>query len=341
MALIDVVKFDSPNDEILVYKFPSENLRMGAQVIVNQSQEAVFVKGGKALDVLPPGTHTLHTGNIPILRRLINLPFGGDTPFTAEVWFANKTIKRDMRWGTPGPIQIIDAVYNYPVSVRAFGKWGFRIDNTQSFINQIVGSLSLADSNKIYDYFIGEIRQKLSDTLANFFEINRISVFQISARLNELSLFTTQSINDEFNRFGIEVVNFNIERISIPDEEQKKFREILGKRMEIEQISQANVGPAYVSMRSFDTLQTAAQNAGTSGNLFAGGLGLGMGVGAGVPLGAQMGQQMNVNSTPFTQAPTTELDPMDRLKKLKTMFDAGLISEADFNDKKKEILSGV
>ena len=342
MALIDVVKFDSPSDEILVYKFPSENLRMGTQVIVNQSQEAVFVKGGKALDVLPPGTHTLHTGNIPILHRLINLPFGGNTPFTAEVWFTNKTVKRDMKWGTPGPIQVIDAVYNYPVSVRAFGKWGFRIDNTQSFVNQIVGSMSLADSDKIYDYFIGEIRQKLSDTLGKFFEVNRVSVFQVSARLNELSQFTLQSIKDEFDRFGIEVVNFNIERISIPDEEQKKFQEILGKRMEIEQISQANVGQAYVTMRSFDTLQTAAQNAGAAGNLLAGGLGLGIGLGAGVPLGTQVGQQMNVGAAPPPNSTSPVVsDPMERLKKLKGMFDAGLINEADFEAKKKEILSGL
>ena len=86
MALVDRIKFDSPSDSLLVWRFPSEKLHLGAQLIVNQSQEA---------DVFGPGTHTLSTGNIPLLTKLMKLPFGGQTPFTAEVWYVNKTVKRD------------------------------------------------------------------------------------------------------------------------------------------------------------------------------------------------------------------------------------------------------
>ena len=90
--------------------FPNEELKLGTQLIVNEGQQAIFVKGGQALDVFMPGTHTLSTGNIPLLNKLINLPFGGDTPFTAEVWYLNTTVKRDLPWGTPSPIPFSDPI---------------------------------------------------------------------------------------------------------------------------------------------------------------------------------------------------------------------------------------
>jgi membrane protease subunit (stomatin/prohibitin family) len=100
MALIDRIKFDAPDDNILVWKFPSDELTLGTQLIVNQSQEALFLKGGQVCDLFGPGTYTLSTANLPLLRALVDLPFGGQTPFAAEVWFVNKTVKRDLRWGT-------------------------------------------------------------------------------------------------------------------------------------------------------------------------------------------------------------------------------------------------
>ncbi len=165
MALIDRVKYDAENDNLFVWKYPSEKLKLGSQVVVNQSQQAIFVKSGEALDVLGPGTHTLSTGNIPLLDKLINLPFGGDTPFTAEIWYVNQTVKRDMKWGTPQPIQLLDPAVGFPISLRAFGKWGVRIDDPRSFVAQLVGSQVDADSEKVHSYFIGEINQKLSNLL--------------------------------------------------------------------------------------------------------------------------------------------------------------------------------
>jgi membrane protease subunit (stomatin/prohibitin family) len=336
MELVNQIKFDSPSDEILVWKYPSEEIKLGSQLIVNQSQEAIFVKGGKALDIFEAGTHTLTTGNIPLLNKIINLPFGGQTPFAAEIWFINKTVKRDLKWGTQGSLQFIDPIYKYPISVRSFGSWGFRISNSQSFINQIVGTLKTADSERIEKFFIGEIIQKLSDALSNYFTQQNVSIFQIGSRLNELSIFTQNAISPEFDRFGIEIINFNVERISIPEEEQKKFQEILGKRMEIEQISNVNVGQAYTTMRSFDTLEKAAGNeGGSAGQLLGAGLGLGVGLGAGVPVGQQIGGAMNVQ--PNTQ--NISDDPMIKLQKLKQMLDAALITQDEYNSKKSEILS--
>lgn len=243
MAVVDRIKFDAPSEDVLVWRYPGEQLRLGSQLVVNQSQEAVFVKRGEALDVFGPGTHTLSTGNLPLLHRLVNLPFGGDTPFTAEVWFVNKSVKRGLKWGTKTPIPIIDSVYNYPVNVRAYGRWGLRITDSRSFVTQIVGTLKMTDISRIEEHFIGEIDQKFSDAMAEFFESQKTSVFQANAQLNELSTFTGSAISREVGRYGIEIVNFNIERISIPKEEMEKFQELLGKPMENDQIGQSPPRP--------------------------------------------------------------------------------------------------
>jgi len=324
--MVEQVKFNSSNPDVLVWKFPSEDLKLGAQVIVNPSQEAVFVKSGKALDVLTSGTHTLSTGNLPLLGKLIKWTFGNKTPFTSEIWFVNKTIRRGLKWGTKGPVQIIDPVYNFPISVRAFGEWGLRINDSQSFVNQIVGSQIGADSNLIEEYFSGEIVQKTANLLANIITKDKISIFQINTKLNELSEDVQKQIESEFDRFGIEVVNFNIERVSIPEEENKKFQEILGKKMEISQLNDVNVSQQYTKIKTLEILDKAAENPSNGmGTL----IGAGIGVGAGLPLGKNFAENM-ISS-----------DPMQKLQKLKQMLDSGLITQDEFNAKKREILSNI
>lgn len=340
MALIDCVKFDCPVDDVLVWKYPSENLTLGTQLIVNQSQEVIFVKSGKALDIFGPGTHTLSTGNLPFLQKLINLPFGGKTPFTAEVWFVNKTIKRGMKWGTKGPIQVQDPIYMYPVNLRSFGEWGLRITNSQSFVNQVVGTQLGADSAKIEEYFTGEILQRLTDQLAKFVVEQNVSVFQLAAKINDLSSFVQKAISPEFERFGIEIVNFNVNRISIAEEDMKQFQEIQAQRMKLNLINQS--GQAYATMRSFDTLEAAAQNPnGNMGQMLGAGLGMGMGFSSGMTVGQQVGNAMNPNPPQNPVPQSSADDPMAKLQKLKQLLEMGLISSSDFETKKQEILSSL
>ena len=337
--MIDRIKYDASTDEWLVWKYPREDIRIGAQLIVNQSQEALFFKGGQALDVFGPGTHTLSTGNLPLLNKLINLPFGGETPFTAEIWFVNKHAKRDLRWGTQSPIPLIDPVYNFPVNVRAFGQWGIRVNDCRSLVSQLVGTLKDLSSEKIDSYFMGEIVQRLSDILSKYFVEQSISIFHANAKLNELSQSTADAIRSEFKRFGLEIVNFNVERISMPDEDMSKFQEVLGKKMEIDQLSKSEVGPGYTTTRTFEILDKAAgTEGGAAGAMLAGGLGLGMGLGAGVPVGKQVGQMMGIQPQ---QSPTSNPadDPVVKLQTLKRLLENGLISQQEFDEKKKQILN--
>jgi len=334
MALIDVVKYDSPSDESFVWKFPSENLRIATKVVVNQSQEVLFVKGGQVLDSLEPGTHTLSTGNIPLLDKLINLPFGGNTPFTAEVWYVNKTVKRDLKWGTPSPIQIMDNTLGFPVSVRSFGKWGARIENSRSFLTQIVGSQSIANAEKINDYFTGEIVQSLSKIISTAINVNNISILQIASSLTELSKFATDMMKKEFERFGLEIVNFNIESINIPEDEMQKIQKVFEKTLEAKELSKVKVGGAFNAIKTFEVLNAAADNP-SDGSSVGAMLGAGIGLGAGLPLGNQLGQKLNISDN---ENNNETQDPAERIKKLKELFDNDLITEEQFNEKRELIL---
>jgi len=333
MALIDVVKYNAPDDSSFVWKYPSEKLKIGTQVIVNQGQEVLFVKGGQALDILGPGTHTLNTGNIPILEKLINLPFGGNTPFTAEVWFINKTVKRDLKWGTQKPIQIFDNTIGFPVSVRSFGKWGVRIDNSRAFVIQITGSQTFTDDQKINDYFTGEILQSLSKIIASAININNISILQITSSLDELSKLSRDMMAKEFERFGLEIVNFNIESINIPEEEMKKIQNVFEKTLEAKELSKVELGAGFSAIKTFEVLNAAASNESEgSGGSVGAMLGAGIGLGAGLPLGSQLGQKMDI------QNENKSTDPSQKLKKLKELLDEELITKDQYDIKREEIL---
>ncbi len=146
MALIDRLKYDfSPNE--LVHKWPVEGLTTGTQLIVSEGQQALFLKGGQALDLFEPGSYTLSSANLPLLQKLVNLPFGGKTPFSAEIYFINKTVAFAQDWGTRTPILLPDPRYKVAIPLRGYGQYAIRIQNAREFLTQVVGSSSQASSN--------------------------------------------------------------------------------------------------------------------------------------------------------------------------------------------------
>ena len=160
MSLIDVVHYQG-NDQEFVWKYPSENLRLGTQLVVKPAQVAIFVYRGRICDEVPSGTITLHTGNIPLLTTLMSLPFGGDSPFQAEVWFVNLISKLDNKWGTIRPVQLEDPKYGIVVPVRAFGQFGFRIAQPRQFFVGITGTAKVFTADQIVEYFKGWCSRQL------------------------------------------------------------------------------------------------------------------------------------------------------------------------------------
>lgn len=292
MAIIDRIKFDGRTNgpHWLVYKCPSEQFVLGSQLIVSQGQEALFLKGGEPLDLFGPGTHTLSTGNLPLLNRLVNLPFGGKTPFTAEIYYINKTVKLDLHWGTSTAIPLEDPKYGLILNVGARGQYGITINNSRLFLARIIGAVpngTIGDYTVILKYFNGLINTKIKSVTSEYMIKKQISFLEISSYLSELSESFQNAINDEFERFGVEVVNFFCEAIAPRPEDYEKLRQYK---------EELALGEGfYQKRRSLDILEKLAKNPSTGGIANAG-IGLGMGLGAAGQFGnvfSGIGQNMN------------------------------------------------
>ncbi len=306
MALIDRIKYDGYDDASpwLVHKYPGEEFVLGSQLIVNQGQEALFLKGGEALDLFGPGAHTLHTGNLPLLKKLVNLPFGGKTPFTAEVYYINKTSKLDMNWGTANPFQLEDPKYGLILSIRSHGKYGVRIVDSRQFVSQLVGAVphgTTVNYPFIASYFSGLLTSSIKSVISAFMIKEKISFLEVTAYLDELSRACHEKVSRDFERFGVEIVNFFIETISPPKEDFEKLRTY---KEEL-----ALGADFYRQRRSFDIMETMANNP-ASGGMANAGIGLGMGLGM-APMAQNMfaGVGTNMNTQPQQQQPAPAAAP--------------------------------
>lgn len=288
MAIVEVIKYDGKRD-VLAWKYPSQELGTWTQVIVNESQEAVFVKEGKILDILGPGRHTLSTENIPLLSKLINLPFGGKSPFTAEIWFINKAYIVDVKWGTPSPIQLQDPKYKVFIPVRSFGQFGIQINDTKSFLTKLVGTLNIFEQTELVNYFRGIIVSHIKDNISTYLVNKQVSILEVNAYINEISDNLKEILQIEMEKYGINVVNFNVTSIDTPEDDTsvKKLKDALAKKAEMD-----IVGYSYTQERSFDTLEGVTKGdsiKGTIGNDF---MGAGIGLGMGVSMGGMVTEQM-------------------------------------------------
>lgn len=284
MAIFKVIKYDGPAN-VLAWKFPGTEFNTMSQLIVNESQDAMFFKGGKAMDVLGPGTHTLNTNNIPLLSSFINLPFGGKSPFAAEVWFVNRLFVLDLKWGTSAPIQIQDPKYNMLLPIRTYGSFGVRVSDTKKFITSLVGVSPYLDANTLSKYFCGILMSNIADCISSYLIMRKISILELNAYLTEMSGEISERVTPIFTEYGVTPVNFSVMSVNMPEDDKSviSLKAALAKRAEMDII-----GYSYVQERSFNTLESAAQNEGSAGTLIGAGLGLGVGAGMGSAFGAAM-----------------------------------------------------
>ncbi|MCL1822638.1 MAG: SPFH domain-containing protein [Oscillospiraceae bacterium] len=294
MALIDVIKFDGlATRDWLIYKHPSENLTTGSQLVVAEGQAVIFMKKGQICDIFDPGTHTLSTQNLPILQRVVNIPFGGKTPFTAEIFYLNTVTRLNVHWGTSDPVSIIDPKYSTRLRIRAFGQMGLKLKDYGVFLRELIGVMKPSEMiqfDNILEYFRGVIVQRIKVLIADIIVNEKISALEITPRLDEISESMRTRIEHNFDQYGMEVANFYIKSINFPDEDFEAINAVLHKRAEFDLIGDAR----YATARSFDVYETAAGNSsGIAGAFVAGGVGLG----AGAALGGQMSQVM-ANTAP-------------------------------------------
>ena len=295
MALIDVVKCEV-NDKELVYKFPSEDLRIGTQLVVYTGQTAFFVKGGKVLDQFSSGTYTIKTENIPILNKLINLPFGGSTPFKAEVWFINQLAVLDSKWGTTTPIQLEDPKYGIIVPVRAYGQYGLKVEDPKLFLETLVGNMTSFTTEKVNAYFKGKIMSQFNSLLSSKIANDNISVLQINSHLVDMSEYMQNVISADFEKYGLNLESFSVMSVNVPQDDPSfiKLKEAIDKAAHLRIVGK----DVYQMDHSFEVLKTAAGNEGNAGNIMNMGMGLGMGMNMGNVMGNMAAQNLNTNVAP-------------------------------------------
>jgi len=352
VAFIDRVKWDgSPN--LLAWKFPSEDLSTLTQLIVNESQDAFVVRGGVYDGPFGAGRHTLSTENLPGLRGVLGLPFGGKSPFSAEVWYVNRLTNLDVKWGTPDPIQLQDPRYQIMIPVRAFGQYGIRISDPKRFLLKLVGTVSDFTVDTLNDYFRGVFITCIKTQIANTIIRQGQSILEVSTQLEALSLALKQALTAEVAEYGVALTQFNIHSINVPEDDPavKTLKAALAKRAEM-----GIVGFTYQQERSYDVMQTAAGNEGSAGTLMGAGMGVGMGMVMAPAVGqayGQMASQVQLAPAPAPAASqsssSTEAANSGRgigaaerirlLKELATLRTEGILTDAEFDEEKRRILA--
>ena len=294
MAIIDIVKYEQ-QEGVIVHKFPSCDLRWGSQLVVYPGQVAFFVKGGKVCDKFTEGTYTLKSNNIPILNKIINIPFGSDSPWQADVWFVSTLNKLNLKWGTETPILLEDPKYEIIVPVRAYGQYGFKVSNPEKFVYGLVGNQSDFSEVQLQAYFRGVLLSKLTEVIASKITSDKISILDIPTHLGEISSFSEEKLKPYFLDYGLDLLLFNFISINIPENDPSlneiKKAKNLSARLKIAGKDK------YKMERSFDVMDKAAENESGAGAAF---INAGLGFGATMNIGKQMADQLSPeqNNTP-------------------------------------------
>ncbi len=309
MALLQIVQWNEKIDsgDVFAWRWTdardpvrSNELGNWTQLIVQETQEAILFRDGQALDLFGPGRYTLSTENVPILRHLINLPTGGESPFKAWVWFINKVNVLDVKWGTQTPILLRDPEYQVPLPVRAYGQFGIRVKESRQFLLKLAGTRVQITREDLVNSFRGLLLSRIGDMIATYISQKKITIFDINAYLQDMSDEATEALRPAFDEYGIESVNFFFGSINVPDDDEavKDLKRAMSERARMDL-----KGYSYQQERSFDVLEATAQNTGDGGggSLMGAGVGLGAGMGLGGAIGqmaAQMGQYVTQGTQP-------------------------------------------
>lgn len=328
MELVSVIKYEGGNDTF-VYKYPEEDFNVGTQLIVHESQEAIFFLNGQALDLFTAGKHTLTTDNLPLLNKIINIPTDGKTPFHCEVYFINKIEKLGISWGTSSKVEYIEPTYHFPISLGANGEMGIKIDNSRILLNKLVGTEDLLSSDRLISYFKSFLMIRFKTYLAKLMKEEKINVFEIDEHLERISSDVKEKLISDFENYGINLTQFFITSIIKPEgnEQYEKFKDLHfrkysdienakinqqvelinqeteSEKMKIESKALAEKrkteGYSYQQERGYDVAEKVAANEG-SGNFSSAGIGIGMMAGIGNAVNNSIGGTLN-DSMPQVQ----------------------------------------
>ena len=318
----DIIQYEGDNSTF-IWKHPCEDFNTTTQLIVHESQEAIFFLNGQALDLFGPGRHTLETQNIPLLRRLINIPTGGETPFHCEVYFINKTEQMAIRWGTDSKVQYVEPTYKFPISIGASGEMSLSVADSRKLLVKLVGTERVLERQQLTTYFRSILMTKVKTYMAQTMRTNAINIFEIDESLETFSSEIHQRLIPDFLDYGVQLKRFYVTTIVKPDgdPQYEKFKDLhfrqyadiaeaqLQQRVgiieqqteaqkmviESQALAQKRVqeGYTYQQERGFDVAEGAAKNESSGGNFANMGIGLGMMAGVGGTVGGAVSSMVS------------------------------------------------
>ncbi|MBS5733562.1 MAG: SPFH domain-containing protein [Clostridiales bacterium] len=329
--IAEVIKYEGDNSTF-IWKHPSEDFNSLTQLIVHESQEAIFFMNGQALDLFGPGRYTLETQNIPKLGKILNRSTGDTSPFHCEVYFINKTEQMAIKWGTDSRVQYIEPTYGFPLSIGASGEMSLQAADSRKLLIKLVGTERVLDREHLTSYFRAVLMSRVKTYIAQVMKTNAINIFEIDEELSRFSDSIKTLLIPDFAQYGVTLTQFFVTNIAKPDGEKQyeKFKELHFRqyadiaeaklRQQTEVIhaqteaqktviasqalaqKRAQEGYTYQQERGFDVAEKVAENEAV-GEFTNMGVGLGTMAGVGGAVGGMVGGMMN-DAVGAAQAPT-------------------------------------
>lgn len=373
--IAEIIKYEGDNSTF-IWKHPCEDFNYLTQLIVHESQEAIFFMNGQALDMFGAGRYTLETQNIPLIGKVLNKATDDKTPFHCEVYFINKTEQMNIKWGTDSRVQYIEPTYGFPLSIGASGEMSLRAADSRKLLLKLVGTESYLGQQQLTNYFRSFLMTRVKTYIAQVMKTNGINIFEIDENLTMFSNAIKNLLIGDFAEYGVALEQFFVTTVLKPDGDRQyeKFKELhfrqyadiaeakLRQQTEIinaeteaqktvidskaQATKRAQEGYTYQQERGFDVAEKVAQNEAV-GEFTNMGVGFGTMAGVGGAVGGMVGGMMNdaMNSATAPATPAAPANDMATFKakvdKLTMMKEAGMLSEEEFNSMKAKLLSEI
>lgn len=324
---IDVIHWTDNADGLLVYRFPMQDFEIqnGAQLTVRDTQLALFVNEGQIADQFKAGTYTLNTQTLPVLTNLKNWDKLFDSPFKSDVYFFNTTQQINRQWGTSNPITLRDPEFG-SVRLRAFGVYSYRIQDPVIFYREISGTRATYSVYELDGQLLSLVVATMSDHIAN----SGVAFLDLAAHQDVLAKALQEKLQAAFQKIGLQLEGFILQNLSLPEELQKVLDQRIGM----------NIAGNLQNLTQYQVAQSIPVAAANEGGV----AGVGAGLGAGLAMAQGMMNAITPSSSPTSQsqsAPQEQAaeDPFKLLEKLHGLMTKGVISEAEFAQKKADILN--
>lgn len=322
-----VIEWSNQGSDILFSQFsaPTDEIKNASKLIINPGQGCILVYEGKVIDVLTEqGTYELSTANHPFITNLLKIMQSFESEHKMRVYFFRLAELVNQKWGTSTPIKYVDSVYQFPIELGAYGTYSIRITQAESFFTNIIGTKASYTANDLRQLIVSRIIPSIASQLAT----DRYAYQNIDAQLAKLSQEIKDTLQTIFNELGLSLTDFRIEATSFNEETVQRINKIADSRSDA--LAAQAVGLNYVDHEKLKALRDAAKNEG-------GLAGAGLQLGAGFEVAKSFDLNKGSTAAP-TQSSQTDDEIFNQLKKLKSLLDDGILTQEEFDAKKKQIL---